>query len=72
VKTAADTAQKQNRARILPAFSARKSRSENGTPQDQTTLPDDIFRQGTRNLKEMMRQKPRFRTLQAAHITFFR
>jgi len=68
VKTAADTPQKQNRARILPAFSARKSRSENGTPQDQTTLPDDIFRQGTRNLKEMMQQKPRFRTLQAAHI----
>jgi hypothetical protein len=52
---------------ILPALSARKSRPENGTPQDQTTLPDDIFRQGKGNLKEMMRQKTRFRTLRAAH-----
>jgi len=54
--------------RIPPAFSALKSRPENGTPRDQTTLPDDIFRQGTRNLKETMRQKPRFRALRAAHI----
>jgi hypothetical protein len=68
VKTAAETAQKQNRARILPAYSAKKSRLENGTPQDQTTLPDDTFRQSKGNLKETMRQKPRFRTLRAAHI----
>jgi hypothetical protein len=66
--TTAETALKQNRARIPPAFSARKSRPENGTPHYQTTLPADIFRQGTSNLKEMMRQKTRFRTLRAAHI----
>jgi len=66
--TADETALKQNRARILPAFSARKNRPENGAPRDQTTLPDGIIRQGTRNLKEMMRQKTRFRTLRAAHI----
>jgi hypothetical protein len=66
--TTAETALKQNRARIPPAFSARKSRPQSGTPQDQTTLPDGIIRQGTRNLKETMRQKTRFRTLRAAHI----
>jgi len=66
--TADETAMKQNRVRIPPAFSAKNGRLENSTPQDQTTLSDDIFQQGTRNLKEMMRQKTRFRTLRAAHI----
>jgi hypothetical protein len=66
--TTAETAQKQNRVRIPPVFSARKSRPENGTPQDQTTLPDGILRHGMRNLKETMRQKTRFRTLRPAHI----
>jgi hypothetical protein len=63
-----DMPRKQIRVRIPPAISARKSRPINSTPQDQTTLPDDTFRQGTGNLKETMRQKPRFRTLRAAHI----
>jgi len=66
--TADETAMKQNRVRIPPAFSAKNGRLENSTPRDQTTLPNDIFQQGTRNLKEMMRQKTRFRTLRAAHI----
>jgi len=66
--TADEAAIKQNGVRILPAFPTRKNRPRSGTPRDQTTLPDGIIRQGTRNLKEMMRQKTRFRTLRAAHI----
>jgi hypothetical protein len=62
-KTAAETAQKQNRARILPAFSAKKSRPENGTPKSHMALPDTACRQGTKNLTQTMQRKPRFRTL---------
>jgi hypothetical protein len=72
VMTAGEKARKQIEAPLPPAFSARKSRPQNGTPINHMALPDSACRQGIKNPKDTMQRRPRFETLRAAHITFFR